>query len=255
MSHQKHYQENDAYARFLESWDERFYARYADTLAAGGGKVLDVGCGVGQVLKRLQAAGCQAHGVDVSRPNIERALQVSPLCQLYDGRELPYPDATFDGAGALNVLEHVENPELFIRELARVVRPGGRVVLSSPNFWRVIGWRDYHPRMRGLKNKWHNLLRVLEHGRHSRIAPEQVRFEAMPPIHREPFQPDDDAIIATNPLQMKFFLERAGCRVDKVLCTDRYVSPILDWALNASPLRWVMFNAFLVATRQSPQVG
>lgn len=254
MGHQESYRHNQAYAEFLENWDESFYAKYADFLspAQAGARVLDVGCGAGQVVKRLTKAGFEAHGVDVSEPNIAKAKRFSPLCQVYDGHKLPFSDSFFETAGALNVLEHVEEPEAFINELVRVVRPEGRVVLSSPNFFRVIGFRDYHPRMRGLGNKWRNGRRLLEKRRQMRLDPMAVRFDRMTPIVKEPFTPDDDAIIATNPLEMAFFLRRAGCEVRNVFCTDRCVPRPLDLILNLSPLRYLMFNAFVVAAKSRP---
>src|SRR5688572_4376494 len=141
---QSYYTHNEQYAEFLASWDPNFYGKYSDTLKPdrSGGKALDVGCGVGQVVARLAEAGYEAYGVDVSEPNIERAKKFCPRCQLYDGRKLPFPDAHFASVGALNVLEHVDAPEDFIEELVRVARIGGRIVLSSPNFFRVFGFRD-----------------------------------------------------------------------------------------------------------------
>lgn len=252
MSHQDtYYQNNENYARFLAGWDAAFYAKYAEALQPGraGGRVLDVGCGVGQVVARLTEAGFEAHGVDVSRPNIERAREFCPRCQLYDGRRLPYPDRHFASAGALNVLEHVDEPEAFIAELVRVVDVGGRVVLSSPNFFRVFGFRDYHPRMRGVGRKWQNWRRLSEKRRQMRTDPASVRFDRMPPIVKEPFTPDDDAIVATNAMEMEFFLKRAGCEVESVSCCDRKVAAPVDWALNVGPWRYVMFNSFLIARR------
>lgn len=252
MSHQDTYRHNEAYAEFLSGWDEGFYAKYADTLNPGraGARVLDIGCGVGQVVARLREAGCDAYGVDVSEPNIERARRHGDRCQWYDGTALPFPDGHFDAAGALNVLEHVDDPEAFVRELARVVKPGGRIVLSSPNFFRVLGWRDYHPRMRGLRQKWRNWRRLTAKRAQMRQRPDEVRFDRMTPIVKEPFTPDDDAVVATNPLEMKFFLERAGCKVERVACTDRYVARPVDFLLNLTPLRYFMFNAFLVARKR-----
>src|SRR5947209_3421744 len=124
MSHQETYRHNESYAEFLANWDAGFYAKYADTLkpaeAYSGGRVLDVGCGVGQVVARLTEAGFEAYGVDVSEPNIERARKFSERCQLYDGKKLPFPERFFASVGALNVLEHVEEPEAFVKELVRV---------------------------------------------------------------------------------------------------------------------------------------
>ncbi len=254
-SHTEYYAQNKDYAAFLSTWDTSFYAKYIDTLSANLSprqRVLDVGCGVGQVIHELDRRGFAAHGVDVSLENIAKAQshpQSKAVCQCYDGKKLPFPDNHFHAAGAFNVLEHVDEPEFFIRELVRVVQPQGRIVLSSPNFLRVLGFRDYHPRMRGLANKWKNWLRVCEIRRTIRQVPEKVHFEHTPPIIKDPFSPDDDAITMTNPFQMAFFLKRSGCRVEQILCTDRYVNPIVDKVLNATPLRFLMFNAFIVAKK------
>ena len=253
MGHQEsYYRHNEDYAAFLANWDAAFYAKYTDTLMTGrkGDRILDVGCGAGQVVGALTEAGYEAHGVDVSEPNIERARKFSERCQMYDGRHLPFPDQHFASVGALNVLEHVEEPESFITELVRVVQPGGIVLISSPNFFRVLGFRDYHPRMRGIGNKLANWKRLREKRRQMKQAPDEVRFDRMEPIIKEPFEPDDDAIVATNGLEMRFFLERNGCTVNRVECTDRYVKYPIGQLLNLTPLRYAMFNAFVVATRK-----
>ena len=76
MSHQECYRHNEAYAEFLAGWDPAFYAKYTDALRPdrGEARVLDVGCGTGQVVGRLCQAGIEAWGVDVSEPNIVRAV-------------------------------------------------------------------------------------------------------------------------------------------------------------------------------------
>lgn len=279
MGHQdSYYKDNEAYAEHLAAWNPQLYAKYADTLkpderwirsrcdrnASGHDvrpnasqreathlRVLDVGCGVGQVVARLNESGFEGHGVDVSRPNIERAKKVCERCQLYDGKKLPFADNYFASAGALNVLEHVDEPEAFIRELVRVVEPGGKIVLSSPNFLRALGFRDYHPKMRGIGNKLRNWKRLREKCAQMRRDPEAVRFDRMQPIVKEPFTPDDDAIVATNAAEMEFFLERNGCNVLRVECTDRYVAKPVDFLLNLGPWRYVMFNSFLVARKRA----
>ena len=83
-----------------------------------------------------------------------------------------------------------------------------------------------------------------------KTQPGSVRFDRMTPIVKEPFTPDDDAIVATNGVEMKFFLERAGCEVEHVFCTDRYVAKPADLLLNLTPLRYLMFNAFVVARKR-----
>jgi SAM-dependent methyltransferase len=250
MSHQDTYRHNEEYAEFLANWDANFYAKYADALKPTklGGRALDVGCGVGQVVGRLKEAGFEAYGVDVSEPNIARARKFSDRCQLYDGRRLPFPDGHFSSVGALNVLEHVDEPESFLGELVRVTESGGRVVVSSPNFLRVLGF-GYHPRMKGRANKWKNWKLIRQKLQLMKTRPDEVRFERMPPIVKVQFEPDDDAIVATNPLEIAFFLERNGCVVEQILCTDRYVAKPIDFVLNATPLRYLMFNAFVTAKK------
>lgn len=251
MGHQETYHENEAYAEFLSGWDASFYQKYTNTLMPDreGQPVLDVGCGVGQVVASLSSCGVDAHGVDVSHPNIERAQQHSKKCEIYDGKTLPFDDCFFGVVGAFNVLEHVEEPEAFLKELVRVTQPGGRVVVSSPNFFRVLGFRDYHPRMRGIGNKCSNFKRLMTKRRILRGSFQKWRFDRMDPIVKEPFTPDDDAIIATHPMEIAAFLRHYGCRIESVACTDRVVHPFIDFCLNMGPWKYGMFNGFVVARR------
>ena len=252
MGHQEsYYKNNAAYTEFLSGWDPAFYGKYTDTLKpdASEGKALDVGCGVGQVVHQLDQAGVEAYGVDVSEPNIEKAKEVSERCKLYDGKQLPFEDGHFASVGALNVLEHVDEPEAFITDLVRVTQPGGKIVISSPNFFRALGLRDYHYRMQGIGRKWSNFRRLMAKRSQMRNAPDEVRFDRMEPILRENFQPDDDAIVCTNMLEMMFFLKRNGCRIEQNHCTDRYVFKPLDIALNLTITKYAMFNSFIVAKK------
>lgn len=254
MGHQETYKHNEAYAEFLSTWEEGFYKKYADALSAdlncsGNPKILDVGCGVGQVVKILSKKGFDACGVDVSEANIARAKSENLNCNYYDGHHLPFDSESLNAAGSFNVLEHVEEPEAFLKELVRVVKPGGRIVVSSPNFLRVLGFHDYHPRMRGIFQKYRNLKQILAIRKSIKYTPDSVTFERMQPIFKEPFTADDDAIVATNPLQISFFLRRFGCRIERVCCTDRYVNKLAEFVLNCSPLRYVIFNGFVIATK------
>ncbi|MFT4692620.1 MAG: class I SAM-dependent methyltransferase [Verrucomicrobiia bacterium] len=252
MSHQdSYYKENETYARFLSGWDPAFYGKYVDTLAPDWPKgcALDVGCGVGQVVHQLDKKGVAAHGVDVSQPNIEKAREISERVQTYDGKKLPFEDGHFDSVGALNVLEHVDEPEAFIADLIRVAKPGGKIVISSPNFLRTLGYRDYHYRMRGVANKFANLKRLIAKRSQMKSDPDSVRFERMEPVIRENFQPDDDAIVVTNMLEMMFFLQRNGCHIERNQCTDRYVHGLVDFCLNLTFTKYMMFNSFIVARK------
>ena len=252
--HQDYYTQNKDYADFLNNQDSAFFDKYIKALAGipAGGKILDAGCGTGQVVARLDQMGFEAYGIEVSLPNVEMALKVSDRCSCYDGKRVPFDDETFDAVGSFNVLEHVDEPEAYIRELVRVLRPGGRIVLSSPNFHRVIGFRDYHPHMRGLANKVKNARTLAQKWGRIRNGNTALQFDRMDPIQREHgFNPDDDAIIATNGLEMAWQLKCAGIRITNMHCTDRIVPPFIEFALNCSPLKYLMFNAFVTGTKEA----
>jgi hypothetical protein len=104
--------------------------------------------------------------------------------------------------------------------------------------------------MRGVGNKLRNWKRLRAKRSQMQHEPEAVRFDRMQPIIKEPFTPDDDAIVATNAAEMEFFLKRAGCEVLSVECTDRYVARPVDFLLNVGPWRYMMFNSFLIARKK-----
>jgi SAM-dependent methyltransferase len=206
MGHQETYAHDRAYTEWMARQPLSDFKKYVEALKPrGAGSVLDVGCGVGQALRILEAEGSCAFGVEVSRPSVEEAVGAGLEAQLYDGRKLPFPDEHFEAVGARNVLEHVEEPESLIEEMVRVTASSGRLVVSSPNFFRVLGFRDYHPRMRGLGNKLGNLRRLLLKARRARRAPESMAFDRMLPMETAALEPDRDAIIATNPVDLSFF--------------------------------------------------
>lgn len=94
------------------------------------GEVLDVGCG--RMPYRALVLASRYVGVDVDTP-VTRELAAADV--FYDGRTLPFAEASFDGVLCSQVLEHVFIPEEFLREIRRVLRPGGRLVLTVPFAW------------------------------------------------------------------------------------------------------------------------
>jgi len=112
-----------------ELWGEH-RARYRYTLRwAAGQRVLDIACGAGFGLRMLRDAGSCAVGMDYDFP----ALRGHDHVACADAACLPVRDATFDLIVSFETLEHVPNARAMLRELRRVLRPGGRLVLSTPN--------------------------------------------------------------------------------------------------------------------------
>ena len=104
---------------------------------AEGRRVLEVGCGTGLILARLAKRAADAWGVDLSpgmlRAARERGLQVV----LGSATKLPFGDAQFDLVCSFKVLAHVPDIEQAVREIVRVTRPGGTMVLEFYNPWSL----------------------------------------------------------------------------------------------------------------------
>jgi len=124
-------------------------------------RILDVGCGTGANLLMLSQYG-DAEGVDVSEDALafchERGLE---KVKLGAAEALPYDDGTFDLVTALDVVEHLDDDLAGLREMRRVLRPGGRVLLFVPTFMFLWGLQDdvsHHRR----RYRMPELRRVLE---------------------------------------------------------------------------------------------
>lgn len=116
--------------------------------------ILDVGCGTGANLELLGQYG-EAEGVDVSIDALQfcRARGLEKVRQ-GEAEKLPYEDGAFDLVTALDVVEHLDDDLAGLREMRRVLRPGGRALLFVPAFMFLWGVQDdvsHHRRRYTLK--------------------------------------------------------------------------------------------------------
>jgi demethylmenaquinone methyltransferase/2-methoxy-6-polyprenyl-1,4-benzoquinol methylase len=100
---------------------------------APGQRVLDVGAGTGVSTQELAASGAYAVGLDLSIGMLQAGRRVRPGVPLLagDALRLPFPDAAFDAVTISFALRNVVEPAVALRELARVTRPGGRLVVCE----------------------------------------------------------------------------------------------------------------------------
>ena len=105
-------------------------------------QILDVGCGTGGNLAMLSQFG-DAEGVDVSPDALAfcRARGLNKV-KLGAAEDLPYEDGTFDLVTALDVVEHLDDDVAGLREMRRVIRPGGRILIFVPTFMWLWGMQD-----------------------------------------------------------------------------------------------------------------
>lgn len=99
-----------------------------------GERVMDVGCGAGNILAELPQA--RAVGLDLSSYLLAKArarLHDTAFLVRGDVEGLPFADSFFDKAYCSEVLEHLPSPQRALEEIARVMKAGGRVILSIPN--------------------------------------------------------------------------------------------------------------------------
>ena len=96
-------------------------------------RVLEVGCGYGDLLIYLRSRGARVIGTDLSPSAIEKGATYGLELRLGHFRELAFPAGSFDTAIACHSLEHVPDPNVELAEFARVLRPGGQLHLAVPN--------------------------------------------------------------------------------------------------------------------------
>jgi 2-polyprenyl-3-methyl-5-hydroxy-6-metoxy-1,4-benzoquinol methylase len=128
-------------ARLSAGRSERYvYDAVVKVLSArltGVGSLVDIGCGTGELWKVAGKLFSRYIGIDLVRydgfPNSERFVS----CNLED-YSISLPSEVADTVVALETIEHLDNPRAFMRELVRLVKPGGWIVVTTPNQLSIL---------------------------------------------------------------------------------------------------------------------
>jgi dolichol-phosphate mannosyltransferase len=125
-------------------WLQRYWQRKRHEIVLdfvrGQGDVLDVGCGTSRIVVDLPAAV----GLDIAYRKLRWLRRLHPRVIQATCTTLPFPDGSFDAVINSEVIEHVADDAGILREMHRILRPGGTLILGTPDYarrlWLVLEW-------------------------------------------------------------------------------------------------------------------
>ncbi len=125
--------------------------------------ILDVGCGNARDIIPMLESGAQITGIDISQGmineaqrDLEEAGYQGVSMQVGDATHLPFPDNCFDKVLCSEVIEHIPDADKAVGEMFRVLKRGGRLVISTPNCRSLYGFDRYIVWEKMFRKKWNH---------------------------------------------------------------------------------------------------
>lgn len=135
----EYYKSSAGYRAHLEAKGTRYFEEFVAVVrrcSSASDRILDVGCGTGESTRQIMRCDRRVVGTDLSRLFLhpqQTAQSQGPSFVTSDAMRLPFADASFDVVCAMEFIEHVWPVEPVLREMDRVLKPSGRIVIMSPN--------------------------------------------------------------------------------------------------------------------------
>jgi len=137
----------------LETRVRQFRRLWAEHSSPAQGEWLDIGCGAGTYTRLLHEQGYSVLGIDYSSPSLKKARDRSPDGMRWlaaDINGMPLPDEFADGVICFGVMQALDHSERALKEIGRVVRPGGRVWVDALNGQCLpTRWAEWRRRRKG----------------------------------------------------------------------------------------------------------
>jgi SAM-dependent methyltransferase len=121
------------YRRFVLRDHRRFIDKTIRALEIPKARILDLGCGAGDLLAALRKRGHSAIGMDIAHSALRSAAELNVPGVLGSYRQPPYRDGSFDLVMMFHVLEHIPDPDAAIKGARQMLRPNGRLLIQVPN--------------------------------------------------------------------------------------------------------------------------
>jgi D-aspartate ligase len=164
---EKLYEDKHLTARIYQERKDLTVSWISDFPLPAGARVLDLGCGAGHTAVALAQRGYQVDALDCEQAMLDMASRraqsagVTLTMGIGDAHELPFEESSFDAILALGLIPWLRSPHQALREMQRVLKPGGLLVISSDNSRRFTSWFDpfYNPALTPLRNLVASVLR------------------------------------------------------------------------------------------------
>lgn len=129
-----------------------------------GDKLLDIGCGRGDFARGFKNLGLQVFGIDREIGDLEMLKGIEVKSLDFEKDSFPFNSETFDFVFSKSVIEHLWNPEHFIKECYRILKPKGTIVVMTPDWQsqRLIFYDDYTHRHPYTPTALKDLLKIYE---------------------------------------------------------------------------------------------
>lgn len=222
--HIRFYETSEAYFKILVKEGRDYFQEYLDFVkhyVSLPSKILDAGCGLGQSTYFLKEIGYDVIGVDGSRRFIDYAQITFPnlMFKVENLEKLSFSDNSFDAVAIYNTLEHALDVEKVLGEMYRILKPGGFILIHSPNLFSAKHIFDAFFKKDGMTFEGKKSLQQLSKLFFRNIFSIFIRrfkgshnFKYRNPNYNFSY-PDNDATVFLNPVDIQLFLQELGASI------------------------------------------